>query len=123
MPDLAKGVQSTHFMEEHLIDAVLWTSLCSFLLDLKSDAPGPQLKLHLSTKPKAGDPVVKNSMAERICSWALESQKGCWLSLKGTMPYDVSSKTDEYINKLHEKFTRHYSYLLELIMLSTNSIS
>ena len=26
VPDLAKEVQSTRFMEEHLIDAVLWTS-------------------------------------------------------------------------------------------------
>ncbi|KAL7516169.1 hypothetical protein ACHAWX_001213 [Stephanocyclus meneghinianus] len=68
VPDLANEVQSTRFMEEHLTDAILWTALSSFLLESKSDSPGPRLKLRVSTKPKAGDSVDEKSMAERSCS-------------------------------------------------------
>ncbi len=61
VPDLAKHIQSSGFMEKDIVDGILWASLSSSLLESKSDAPKPRLKLRTTTKAT----VEMVSLAER----------------------------------------------------------
>jgi hypothetical protein len=66
VPAIAKEVQSSQFMEENLLDGILWTSLSSSVLESKSDIPAPRLKLRVNTKSKtAGVEDDVRSMSER----------------------------------------------------------
>lgn len=67
VPDFAKEVHSSTFMEHDLVDGILWTSIGSSLLENKSDALNkPRLKLRTNSKLKTKGPLIETkSMAER----------------------------------------------------------
>ena len=66
VPDFAKEVHSSAFMDENLVDGILWTSVGSSLLENKTDAaPKPKLKLRANSKLKTKAPIEEKSLAER----------------------------------------------------------
>ena len=66
VPDLVKEVYASNFMEEKLVDGVLWTALGLSLMESKLEAPTPKLKLRTNTKLNA--PVDTCNLAERCCA-------------------------------------------------------
>ncbi|KAL9188278.1 hypothetical protein ACHAXT_006656 [Thalassiosira profunda] len=86
VPDLAKEVHASDFIEEHLVDGILWTSLGSSLLESKSDTPKPRLKLRANSKLQTT--IETKTLAERsIAGLAamLDSSKTALESLKQCM--------------------------------------
>lgn len=80
VPDFVKEVHSSAFMGKHLVDGILWTSIGSSLLENKSDALKPRLKLRTKSKLNAKGPVDTKSLAERsfggfetMCQSSLEA--------------------------------------------------
>jgi len=67
VPDFVKEVHSSTFMEKHLVDGILWTSIGSSLLENKSDTLKPRLKLRTNSKLNTG-PIETKSLAERSIS-------------------------------------------------------
>ena len=67
VPAFVKEVHSSTFMEDNLIDGILWASLGSYLLENNYDAAiKPRLKLRTHSKSNAKGPSVKiTSLAER----------------------------------------------------------
>eukprot|EP00571_Detonula_confervacea_P015451 CAMPEP_0172307200 /NCGR_PEP_ID=MMETSP1058-20130122/8102_1 /TAXON_ID=83371 /ORGANISM="Detonula confervacea, Strain CCMP 353" /LENGTH=927 /DNA_ID=CAMNT_0013019297 /DNA_START=10 /DNA_END=2793 /DNA_ORIENTATION=- len=68
VPAFAKEVHSSSFMENNLVDGILWTSIGSSLLENKSDAPKPRLKLRANSKLATKAPIEAKSLAERHIS-------------------------------------------------------
>ncbi|KAL7542492.1 hypothetical protein ACHAXR_012013 [Thalassiosira sp. AJA248-18] len=68
VPDFAKEVHSSTFMEKHLVDGILWTSIGSSLLENKSDVLKPRLKLRANSKLNTKTPLENKSLAERSFS-------------------------------------------------------
>eukprot|EP00804_Cyclotella_cryptica_P029191 CCRYP_005334-RA/>CCRYP_005334-RA protein AED:0.34 eAED:0.34 QI:0/0/0/1/1/1/2/0/866 len=117
VPDLAKEVQSTRFMEEYLIDAILWAALSSFILESKADSPGPRLKLRVSTKPKACDSEQERSMAERSCTGFLKLCSSAQSAL-GVLKDSITTSAEGGLNceaVTMEELDRHKTALGDII--------
>ncbi|KAL3768792.1 hypothetical protein ACHAWU_006893 [Discostella pseudostelligera] len=67
VPDFANEVHSSSFLDNHLVDAILWLSIGSYLLENKSGQTNqPRLKLRTgSSISSAAPPKETKSLAER----------------------------------------------------------
>lgn len=68
VPDFSKEVHSPTFMENDLVDGILWTSLGSSLLESKSNVLKPRLKLRTNSKMETTALIETKSLAERSIS-------------------------------------------------------
>jgi len=68
VPDFIKEVHSSSFMEKYPVDGILWTSTGSSLLENKTDAVKPRLKLRTNSKLSRKGPIETKSLAERSIS-------------------------------------------------------
>ena len=71
VPDFANEVHSSTFMENNLVDGILWTSIGSSLLENKdATSSKPRLKLRANTKLNAKTPQIETkTLAERSILW------------------------------------------------------
>ena len=106
VPDLSREVQSTQFMEDSLIDGIFWASLISSLLETKSDAPAPRLKLRAGVKLKTSSgPVDDPNVAERVCTGFLTLCDTVKMALMN-MKESVTQTADEISKEQLEKHTK-----------------
>ena len=71
VPDFANEVHSSTFMENNLVDGILWTSIGSSLLENKdATSSKPRLKLRANSKLNAKTPQIETkTLAERSILW------------------------------------------------------
>jgi len=123
VPDLAKRVHSDEFMQQHLVDGILWTSLGSSILESKSNAPKSRLKLRPPTKAnsKVKEAQVESiSLAERGLSGfeiLCNSTKEALESLKEIVQNDTSKKTNEN-NDEETKYIKNKVVLSDFVRFS-----
>ncbi|KAL7496445.1 hypothetical protein ACHAWT_008925 [Skeletonema menzelii] len=97
VPDLVKEVHSSNFMDSHLVDGILWTALGSSLLESKTEAPKPRLKLRSNAKLTL-PPVDTSTLAERCSAGFEQLCKSCnsaLISYKEIVDRDNQSEDDE----------------------------
>jgi hypothetical protein len=98
MPDLANEVQSSEYMENNLIDGILWTSLGSSLVECKPDTPVSRLKLRAGVKLQTTSVLVDHSsLAERSTSGFLNLCSLVMVALSTLK--DAAEKEDENVAK------------------------
>ncbi|KAL7447406.1 hypothetical protein ACHAXM_010616 [Skeletonema potamos] len=105
VPDLVKEVHASCFMDGNLVDGILWTTLGSSLLESKSEAPKPRLKLR--TNAKLNLPAVDASNLTDRCSLGFEKLcKSCnsaLMSYKEIVDKEVQSEDDENETRQHKQ--------------------
>ena len=70
VPDFANEVHSSTFMENNLVDGILWTSIGSSLLENDAISSKPRLKLRANSKLNAKTPQIETkTLAERSILW------------------------------------------------------
>ena len=70
VPDFANEVHSSTFMENNLVDGILWTSIGSSLLENDATSSKPRLKLRANSKLNAKTPQIETkTLAERSILW------------------------------------------------------
>jgi hypothetical protein len=97
VPDLVKEVHASNFMDGNLVDGILWTALGSSLLESKSEAPKPRLKLR--TNAKLNLPSADTSTLTERCNIGFEKLcKSCnsaLISYKEIVDKEDQSEDDE----------------------------
>ncbi|KAK1743399.1 hypothetical protein QTG54_006020 [Skeletonema marinoi] len=105
VPDLVKEVHASIFMDENLVDGILWTALGSSLLESKLEAPKPRLKLRTNAKLNL-PPVDTSSLAERCNSGFEQLCKSCnsaLTSYKFIVEKEDQSEADENEARQHKE--------------------
>ena len=99
VPDISRDVQSAMFMEDSSIDGIFWASLISFLLESKSDAPVPRLKLRAGVKLKTSSgPVDDPQVAEKGCTGFLtlcDTVKTALINMKESVTQTVEISKEQ----------------------------
>ncbi|KAL7471865.1 hypothetical protein ACHAXS_012162 [Conticribra weissflogii] len=123
VPDLAKTIHSDEFMQRHLVDGILWTSLGSSILESKSDLPKSKFKLRPPTKANCkvnNAQVVSISLSERslsgfeaLCNSAREGLE----SFKEIVQNETPEKSKES-NYEEMKYIKSKEALNDIVMFS-----
>jgi hypothetical protein len=114
VPDLAKEVQSSQFMDNSLLDGILWTSLSASMLESKSAVPASRLKLRAGVKLKNSDPVDDSSMADRSCSGFLGLCNAAQLALNA-LKESVTEATETAEQDTSKEAEKHKKSLADII--------